>query len=513
MHIIHNSVASLLDSADMQIRSGDLETPLEMIQAFVQQIVSDPMATARVISAPALDDLCLRLGALVLSRMNLIPSVPAKRCVVYVATEFYRHGGHSLLASDFVRNLPESEHIFLLTDVLSNPHRDAPDLRLASLGAKVEIAPAALKLEKLKWLLTRFNQLAPEKIYWLSHHQDAVAIAAAQPTISGDKYFIHHGDHNLALGVHASGLRHVDVSNISFFNCRKALGITNNLYWPLVCDDLGARERGRNFIETGSLRTCTSGSSNKFEIPYLFSYADIITPILNTTGGEHVHIGHLSEKYLDGIRRRLAAAAIPQERFIHIPWVPSLWRAMIDQNVDVYLTSWPISGGKGLIEAMGAGIPPVSHVNYISRHHGGFDLAPVEAPTWRTPNELISLLRAVTPESLTFQSLAARAHYEKHHKPDILASLLGGEATADPVPIPLRDYHPDRLQIYLDECTQRDKHLREETLRLEQVVAERDGQVASLNEAILAMQLSRSWRVTAPFRWFGKCSRRLRNLK
>ena len=53
--------------------------------------------------------------------MNLVPPEPAKGMVVYVATEFYRHGGHTLLASDFVRNLPDSEHVFLLTDVLGNP--------------------------------------------------------------------------------------------------------------------------------------------------------------------------------------------------------------------------------------------------------------------------------------------------------------------------------------------------------------------------------------------------------
>lgn len=496
MSITHNSLDSLHDSVESLMRDGDVETPLEIIQAFVQRIVSDPMATGKVFSASALDELCLRIGALVLSHMNLVPPEPAKGMVVYVATEFYRHGGHTLLASDFVRNLPDSEHVFLLTDVLGNPHRDAPDLRLASLGAKVEIAPIGFKSDKLKWLLTRLFELAPEKIYWFGHHQDAVAIAAAQPAIPGVKYFIHHADHQLCLGVHVPHLCHVDLANIGFFNCRDVLGIANNRYWPLVCDDLGARDQERRFIEAGQLRTCSSGFANKFEYPYLYAYADVIPNILKATGGEHVHFGHLSKEYLEAIRRRLAAARIPAERFIYISWVPSLWRALIDQKVDVYLTSWPIGGGKALIEAMGAGIPPVSHVNYISRHHSGFDLAPEGAPIWRTPTELVDLLGAFTPASLTAQSLSARAHYEKHYRPEILASLLRGDAGAEPVPIPLRGYHPDTLRIFLDERMQRDAQQLE-------VVAERDGKIAMLIAERDKIVNSTSWKITKPLRFFG----------
>ena len=480
MPITHNSLASLQDSVDSLIRGGDLETPLEMIQAFVERIVSDPLATGRVFSAPALDELCLRLGAQVLSQSNVVTPAPSEGRIVYVATEFYRVGGHTLVAADIVRNLPDREHVFLLTDVLTNPHRDAPDLRLVPLGAKVEIAPTGPRLEKLKWLLARLFELAPGKIYWFNHHQDVVAIAAAQPAIPGDKYFIHHGDHNLCLGVHTPHLHHVDLANLGYFNCRDVLGIANNQYWPLVCDDLGQRDRGRRFIQAGRLRTCSSGGENKFEVPYLYNYADVLARVLSATGGDHVHVGLLSEEHLERIRRQLAEADIPQERFVHVSWVPSLWRALIERGVDVYLMSWPIGGGRALIEAMGAGIPSVIHMNYISRYHGGFDVGYADALTWRTSTELADLLGAFTPESLAVQSLSVRAHYEKHHTPEILASLLRGDAGTGPAPIPLRDYHPDRLQIFLDERAQHDAQF----ANLNQTVAEKDGQIVSLNQTV-----------------------------
>ena len=505
MPITHNSLDSLEDSVNALVRDGDLETPLEMIQAFVERIVGDPLATGRVFSAPALDELCLKLGAQALSQTNLVMLAPSEGRIVYVATEFYRFGGHTLVAADFVRNLPDREHVFLLTDVLSNPHRDAPALRLVPLGAKVEIAPSGSRLEKLKWLLARLCELAPEKIYWFNHHQDAVAIAAAQPAIPGDKYFVHHGDHNLCLGVHAPHLHHVDLVNLGFFNCRDVLGIANNHYWPLVCDDLGPRDRGRRFIQTGRLRTCSSGSENKFEISYLHNYPDTLARVLSATGGDHVHFGVLSEEYLEQIRCHLAAADIPQERFVHVPWVPSLWRALIERGVDVYLMSWPIGGGKALIEAMGAGIPSVIHANYISRCHSGFDVGYGDASIWRTPTELGDLLRAFTPESLASQSLSARAHYEKHHSPEILASLLRGDAGAGPAPIPLRDYHPDRLQIFLDERTQCNSQI----ANLTEAVTERDKQITSFAGCRDEILNSTTWRITKPLRLIGHHAKRI----
>jgi hypothetical protein len=125
---------------------------------------------------------------------------------------------------------------------------------------------------------------------------------------------------------------------------------------------------------------------------------------------------------------------------------------------------------------MGAGIPTLLHVNYRSRFHGGFDLAYEGALTWRTPEELLRNLSSLDPETLLSHSRMARAHYENHHTPRILKSLLTGGSSEAPVALPLRDYHPDALQSLLDE--------RKQTDGLRQVTVERDGQIASLNQAV-----------------------------
>ena len=43
------------------------------------------------------------------------------------------------------------------------------------------------------------------------------------------------------------------------------------------------------------------------------------------------------------------------ERFIYMPWVPSVWKTLHDCRVDLYIASFPYGGGLTLIEAMGAG--------------------------------------------------------------------------------------------------------------------------------------------------------------
>ena len=415
--------------------------------------------------------------------------MPVKGRVAYVATEFYHHGGHTLLAADFIRLMPEREHFVLLTDILANPHRDAPEARLAPLGAHIESAPGGSRLEKLRWILLRLIELAPERIFWFNHHQDAVAISAAQSIVPGEKYFVHHGDHQLSLGIHVPCLRHVDLHNLGFHNCRDALGISTNVYWPLVCDDFGRRPATRASSNRVPCEPVRQEMRTSLSLPLSYDYSEVICRVLLATQGEHLHIGYLSAEYLEQVHTQLAKKGIGKERFVHVPWVPSVWRTLIDQNVD--LSSWPLGGGKALIEAMGAGIPTLLHVNYRSRFHGGFDLAYEGALTWRTPEELCQNLSFLDLETLLSHSRMARAHLrENHHTPQILKSLLTGGSSEAPVALPLRDYHPDALQSLLDERKQMDG-LRQVTVErdgqiasLSQAVAERDGQIASLGQAV-----------------------------
>jgi hypothetical protein len=85
---------------------------------------------------------------------------------------------------------------------------------------------------------------------------------------------------------------------------------------------------------------------------------------------------------------------------------------------------------------------------------------------------------------------------------DLLFETLGRTIDAPEIPTPA-----DFIQL----TGTHDIHgwLAQDALRKE--VAERAGQIASLDQALLAMRLSWSWRITAPFRWLGDCFRQLWN--
>jgi GT2 family glycosyltransferase len=126
---------------------------------------------------------------------------------------------------------------------------------------------------------------------------------------------------------------------------------------------------------------------------------------------------------------------------------------MIAHRVDLYVSSFPLGGGRAAVEVMGSGTPMVMHQGYASRFHGGADLAYPEALCWGTPGELHHHLQALTAESLAEQAANARRYYERYYTSDKLSQELTriDEETPGLRPEPLRAYRPDAIQIYLDQ--------------------------------------------------------------
>ena len=119
----HNSLSSLQDAVDSLIHDGDFETPLEIIQAFVARIVVDPQAIGRVFSAPALDEICLRLGTQVLSQTNVASRLHPKGVSFMWLPSFIDLAAIHLWRRTSCDTSLTDEHVFLMTDILSNPHQ------------------------------------------------------------------------------------------------------------------------------------------------------------------------------------------------------------------------------------------------------------------------------------------------------------------------------------------------------------------------------------------------------
>lgn len=458
------SAAALQKEIRFLIKTGNLDAALRRIHGVVEQVFFEPINTAQIFGSRLLDDLCQEIGAIHWRRVreDAIPGQPGEQgrseagnLTVYIVSKLYASGGHTLALADIIRLSPHGRSVILMTGVVGATHRTTILKRFHSIpNLSVEYAPRGSHLLKLDWLQRRIQALAPNSIWLFNHHQDSVAVAAIQPDAGYRVHFYHHGDHHLCLGVHLEYAEHIDMHPMGFHNCRNALGIRGNRYLPLVAKDLGDRQVPTAAEQARGLVTCTAASSSKVEAPYFVGYAEVVPELLRATGGRHIHIGHLSQMSLVGIRRGLHRLNIPQAAFVHIPYVPSLWISLQDHQVDLYVASFPYGGARTLIEAMGAGTAVALHAHHSSRLLSTFDMAYKGAFFWRTPDELLEYLRNVGREELRRQSRLARSKFVECHRETLLAEALADSAHMPQAPDLRTDYAPDEFQRALDISSQ-----------------------------------------------------------
>lgn len=486
------------------IKDNRLNDALVEIQKFVELILECHWCTGIVYSSEILDSLCQKIGSLTCPQ-EMSPEVSEKDTVVYIATELYMTGGHSAVIEEFIEGQPHCHHAIFLTNIKNTAEKTAIQKRFGN-SASVNWAPDGSLEQKLIWLQNQLKKHSKSKTFLFNHHQDSVAIAAVQPSLTKKLLFYHHGDHHLQLGVHLKHAKHIDPHSFGFYNCRNHLNVSNNIHLPLVCKDHGTYKK--SFLTRGYLTTCSAGSQIKFESPYLYSYSEMLPKMLKKTSGIHIHIGPLSGANLSRIHQNLKEAGIKKENFIHIEWVECLWNALIDHDVDLYIASFPYIGLKSCIEAMGAGIPLITHQNYSSQLLGGSFYSYPEAYSWKTPEELFTFLENLDPGFLSVQSQLARSHYQKHHQPQLVNEILNqpyAEMQGTPPP-PLPKFSLDNFQISLDLahfCLKVKKNMLEKDHQTKELVKAIEKTAAQLNTVqiqLAKVYQSLSWRITYPLR-------------
>lgn len=415
------SVRSLSKKVEKMLNRCDLDGGLRAIRSFVERIITEPLCTAQALGSETLDALCQRIGAKNFEKLLAMGVVQHKQIaerpsIVYIVTRLQISGGHTRVIEELIRSQPDAEHLVLSTELggkSDSVYLNGGQIQSEAIN-RVEFAPYGSYLTRLSWLQKRLMECHPTKTYLFNNHQDSVAVAAIQPKMELDAWFYHHGNHHLSLGIYLKHLVHIDCHPAGFHYCRDTLGI-NNRYFPLTVEDRG--KRTHEFMHNGTLTTCTAARANKIESPYFIHYVDLVPQLLNTTSGTHIHIGRLTPWTLWRIRRTLNRYRIKKERFVYIPWVQSVWRALCDFKVDLYIASFPYGGGLTSVEAMGAGIPIALHQHISSRLLGGTDLGYPKSLNWRYPEDLIESCRELTLADLETRSRAARLQYEKFHSP------------------------------------------------------------------------------------------------
>lgn len=429
MNVFDGSLRSLIGRANFALDRDIANNALRLIHDFVERIITEPICTAQVFASRDLDELCLRIGRQSLPRLaapqvDLWPDRTSGLTVVYLVSRLQRSGGHSRLVQDFIRAQPEKNHLILSTEVGGPSDTDHYSKIFSTLeNVRFVRAPRGNFQARLEWLQSTLLATQPEHVYLLNHHQDSVAVSALAPEMGLKGSFIHHGDHHLCLGVHMDHFYHVDLHPMGYHYCRDELGV-NNRYLPLTFEDKQCVPMQTDFKHGGSLTTATAAGFNKIEIPYYVSYLDTIPQVLKVTGGKHIHIGRLTPWARWRIDRQMRKHGVPKDQFIYIKWVPSVWKALQEHKVDLYLASFPYGAGLTLIEAMGAGVPVIMHKHMYSRVLSSLELAYPEAYCWSDPDELLAHLSALRPERLERERQLARQQYERFHRPEILQNYL-----------------------------------------------------------------------------------------
>lgn len=451
------TVAALCDRLIRRAELGNATSALQGIVGFVMATLAQQSSFARVFSSKELDAASLAIGRTLREFEPAIDATDRVDCIVFIATHLAPTGGHSRLLVDLIEAERAGEFKILVTNLYNRFDADEVMRLYQGRNVSLEVAPKLDLAARTRWMQQRLAEIGPRKTYMLNHHFDAVSVAAVQPDLVGDLVYIHHCDYSLALGVHIPHALHVDLSAKGFRRCREREGVPGNIKFPLIVPDHGDRTE-RPFLVRGHLTTCCCGGAEKFEFGsgrgsarYAYRYEELVPYILRASGGTHIHIGRLSPWMIDSIERGLKYLGVSRDRFVHVEFVEDLWLSLLEFNVDAYIGSFPMGGGRAAVEAMGAGIPLVVHLNYRSNFFSSVADVYPQAMVWETPEGLFAALKSLTVVELREHARLARAFYVRNHSAELLPEAIACSEHGSNAEPERPNYVGNALQAFVDE--------------------------------------------------------------
>ncbi len=282
---------------------------------------------------------------------NVIPR-NTKMANIVIASEIYDFGGHTKVINEILESVENP--ILIITDIYNRFAQQNLFEKVSSTLVKcpVFILPNESYLDKSTRLSAFINGYA-KNVFLVSHHDDVVAIAGCQKNLDSHFYFVHHADHNPALGNTVEHFQHVDLFRGIAELCAEDLK-KEVILLPTAASDCGAKKFN---YPIESFSTVTAGSFGKFMMFGELSLPNIIVATLSTCRGKHYHFGDIPTEYLELINEQLIDAGLKPESFVYMGTVPSLWKSLLEIDAHVFIGSAPKRGGKSEIEAQGASYP------------------------------------------------------------------------------------------------------------------------------------------------------------
>lgn len=345
-------------------------------------------------------------------------------------------GGHRFAATDILHASPaRHKYAFVINAGRSGASAGQMASRLGIPEDCVEVAPAEVRDTPWEWLPARLRARGCSRLFVVHETYRPGVLVAALASSPVRVYILHHIDAKPCSGLYLPGVRVVDLTPFCFHYSRRNLGI-EPIYLPLVsAPPVGERPA---FSGTGELRTATCGREDKFALRRGFPYAGIIAERLRRFGGQHVHMGALSEEALAMLDAAFRRAGVEPGRFEYLSRVPNLPAALWANRIDLYITSFPAGGARTFIDVMASATPAVVNIRGEHERYCSSSLRAPGTAEWSVPDELWAILGSAQPGWLAERSRLARDHFARNHRIEVLAGALARPDIigVEPPPLP-----------------------------------------------------------------------------
>lgn len=337
-------------------------------------------------------------------------SISDDKTTLFIATEVFKVGGHTKVLEDVARAVKKP--LIVLTDLFasygSDKEKQAWILEQFN-GIEVVLLSESSLWAKSCALAYLISQRNVGVVMYFQHHQDPIAFVGSLSHAGSKKILIHHCDVNPSLGCTLKDVEHVDLNEQQLKTCQIHLEQSVKLL-PLYAPDKGYLKMKP--IVGNSFSIVTSGRPGKFSYTGELSLQNIIHSALSSIAGNFYFIGPLAEEILVSIRDQLKEAGINPYRFIPLGLVESLWSQLLVLDASFYLGSAPVGGGRGAIEAQGAGFPTLffkgGEEGALTNNYSVYSNANLG---WSNLDELTELLHTVSISAVEL-SEQARNFYE-----------------------------------------------------------------------------------------------------
>jgi hypothetical protein len=409
---LSNALTMLETAATHHVEANEFDIALRLIQDQTAEIYMRTYKWGWISGSERLDRLCLSIGREIFSvagRRSPAPQTGRHR-YVYVVSQLYREGGHTRLLEDLISAQPRADHEVIWT---WGESADAIERMSDVLRVESAVQIHALRGEPVDRLRAAFAVLAePDVFVHLGHPNDPIAIGLMQPGIARRCIMIHHCDSSFALGRSLGEPLHVSLGRHFQDFVRREWDL-ETVFLPLTCAE-PAVAKSAGWARDHPFLSVTSGSSGKFDLNGELSYLDVLTERFAAREGLHVHIGSLTGEQMLCIEQHLDQVGC-REKFLYREHVPHLASALCELAPSVYIDSYPIGGGRAIVEAMAAGLPICA-----ARHDPNLDSSSFCYPErfwWTHPAQVGGILAELDPATVERHAALSRRHFERYHSP------------------------------------------------------------------------------------------------